>query len=224
MPRLSGLDESADELPVDELGALAGGTSSTAHPAASHDRRPPLPGSAVGRRRVLRLLASAPESSALRRAEPLVVRDGQELARAAIAVALPVGARHPEPQLVRTTRPAGGADRLVPVTCVKRLRTAATALQHHALPCFPDNPKPGRSRISSSGRGETGGRKLTRQGGFVPPCGDPPNWLLICNASSKRRRDGQETASLRALGGTSRRPFSSGGETIQGGVGKRPRV
>ena len=134
MPRLARLDVAADELTVYELGALAGGTSSTTHPAASHDRRPPLPGSAVRRSRVLRLLASAPESSALRRAEPLVVRDGQELTRAAIAVALPVCARHPEPHLRRTTRPAGPADRLVPVARVELERTAATGLSHDGSP------------------------------------------------------------------------------------------
>ena len=39
------VDEAADEFVIDELGALAGGTSSAPHPAASHDRRPPLPGS-----------------------------------------------------------------------------------------------------------------------------------------------------------------------------------
>ena len=108
VPRLAGMDEAADELTVYEFGALAGGTSRTTHPAASNDRRPPLPGSAVGRSRVLRLLASAPESSALRRAEALVHGDGQELARAAIALALPVGSRHPEPHLV------GRRDRQVP--------------------------------------------------------------------------------------------------------------
>ena len=42
MPSLPGLDEAADELPVDQLGALAGGTSSTAHPALSHDGDQPL--------------------------------------------------------------------------------------------------------------------------------------------------------------------------------------
>ena len=33
MPRFARLDEASDELAVDELRALAGGTSSTTHPA-----------------------------------------------------------------------------------------------------------------------------------------------------------------------------------------------
>ena len=103
MPGLAGTDEATAELPVDELGALAGGTSSASDKTGGHGRSPALPGSAVGRGRVLRLLVSAPEPPALRRAEPLVIRDGQELARAAIAVAFSVGARYSELHPRRTT-------------------------------------------------------------------------------------------------------------------------
>ena len=58
MPHLARLDEAADELTVDEFGALAGGSSSAAHPALRHDRCQPFPSSAVFRARVLRLVTS----------------------------------------------------------------------------------------------------------------------------------------------------------------------
>ena len=112
---LSGLDEASDELTVDELGAFAGGTSSTAHPALRHDRRQAFPSSAVDRAGVLRLVASPCEPPAPRRAEALVLRDGNELAPAASALALSEGARHSPSQPGGTTDLAGGAELLIAV-------------------------------------------------------------------------------------------------------------
>jgi hypothetical protein len=134
MPAFPGTDIAAEELPVDELGALAGGTSSTAHHAGGYDRRQVLPRPAVGSRRVLRPLASTPEPPTLRRAEPLVVRDGQELARAAVALALSVGPRHPVSQRRRTACPAGGTDPAVSVRRIELERTATTGLLHDRSP------------------------------------------------------------------------------------------
>ena len=91
MPRLTGKDEATYEAPVDELGALAGGASSTANPALGNDRCQASPSSAMDRARVLRLVASPCEPPAARRAEALMLRDGDELTPAAVAPPLPEG-------------------------------------------------------------------------------------------------------------------------------------
>ena len=80
------------------------------------------------RRHVLRLLAPAPEPPALRRAEPLIVRDGQELAPAPRPLTLSVRARQPESHPRRPTRPTGSADALISVRREELERTAEQGL------------------------------------------------------------------------------------------------
>ena len=130
VPALTAPYVAADELPVDELSALAERTSSTAHPALRHDRRQPSPSSAVLRASVLRLIASPCEPPTPRRAEALMLRDGGELAPAASASALSEGAGHSSSEPGGTTRFAAPADRLVPVGRKEILRAAATGLSH----------------------------------------------------------------------------------------------
>ncbi len=89
---------------------------------------------------------------------------GQEVAPAAIAATFPEGARHPEPQRRRTPRSAGSADALVPVARIELETAAATGLFHDE-----SIRTPGRSRNSSSGERESGGRKLARQGWLRSP-------------------------------------------------------
>ena len=97
MPTLPVRDETADELPVDELGSFARRTSSTAHPALRHDRCQAFASSAVLGARVLRLVASPCQPPAPRRTEALMLREGNELAPAASALALPESARDSPP-------------------------------------------------------------------------------------------------------------------------------
>ena len=97
VPAFAGTDEATDELTVDEFGAFAGGTSSTAHPALRHDRCQAFASSAVLGARVLRLVASPCQPPAPRRTEALMLREGNELAPAASALALPESARDSPP-------------------------------------------------------------------------------------------------------------------------------
>ena len=94
MPAFTRTDKASDEFTVDKFGAFACGTSRASDQARRHGRRPALPGSAMGRRRVLRLLVSPSDPPTPRRAEPLVGRDCHEVAPAESALALPERARN----------------------------------------------------------------------------------------------------------------------------------
>jgi hypothetical protein len=121
MPRFARLDEASDEFTVDKLGALAGRTSSTAHHAAGDERPPSSARAPVLRPGVLALLARAPYPTAAGGAEPLVHRDGQELAPAAIAAAQAEGECDASPQRGRSTRAARRANRLISMVRIERL-------------------------------------------------------------------------------------------------------
>ena len=75
-------------------------------------------------------VASSCEPPALRRAEALVLRDGQEVARAAVAPARPEGARDSDAATRRPVPSTGRADRLITVNRVEPERAAPTCLQH----------------------------------------------------------------------------------------------
>ena len=139
VPALRRRDVAADEFTIDKLGALAGGTASTAHPALRDDRGESPAPSAMFRAGVPCLFGLPPEPHAPPRAEALVHSDGREVVPAVVAPTLPEVERNAAPQPCRTSDLAPRTQPLVPVAREESERTAATGLLHDHSPRFTND-------------------------------------------------------------------------------------